>query len=181
LGDQFRSDRGIGTLRDIQVGAQNMLAAEQKTISKIGQNIQDVQNKILNNFKIKFTKDRESILSLQLENNKVGNILASKDIKEIKEIVSTLPKEIRRDVVRYKNILDKTQKKFNLFSGGADALKEAALDYNSYSKQVFASFKNKDFKFNPLLEKLAKKEFEKITLANKEIMDGFKKTAEHFW
>jgi hypothetical protein len=175
LGDQFRSDRGIGTLRDIQVGAQNMLAAEQKTISKIGQNIQDVQNKILNNFKIKFTKDRESILSLQLENNKVGNILASKDIKEIKEIVSTLPKEIRRDVVRYKNILDKTQKKFNLFSGGADALKEAALDYNSYSKQVFASFKNKDFKFNPLLEKIAKKEFEKITLANKEIMDEFKK------
>ena len=51
MGDQFRSDRGIGTLRDIQVGAQNMLAAEQKTISKIGQNIQDVQNKILNNFK----------------------------------------------------------------------------------------------------------------------------------
>jgi hypothetical protein len=178
LGDQFRSDRGIGKLRDIQVSAETMLAGEQKTLSRIGQNIQDVQNKIINNFKIKFTKDRESMLSLQLENDKIGKILVSKDVKEIKEIISTLPKEIRMDVIKYKNIVNKTQKKYDLFTGGIDALKEAALDYNTYSKQRFGSFKNKDFKFNPLLEKGAKEEFKKITLANKDLMNVFKEQAK---
>jgi hypothetical protein len=181
LGDQFRSDRGIGKLRDIQVSAETMLAGEQKTLSRIGQNIQDVQNKIINNFKIKFTKDRESMLSLQLENDKIGKILVSKDVKEIKEIISTLPKEIRMDVIKYKNIVNKTQKKYDLFTGGIDALKEAALDYNTYSKQRFGSFKNKDFKFNPLLEKGAKEEFKKITLANKDLMNVFKEQAKTVW
>jgi hypothetical protein len=84
--DQFKSSRGIGSLRDIQVGAETIRAGEQRTLTKIGQNIQDVQNKIMNNFKIKFTKDGDSMLSLQLENDKIGQILGSKNIDEIKAI-----------------------------------------------------------------------------------------------
>jgi len=176
--DQFKSSRGIGSLRDIQVGAETVRAGEQRTLTKIGQNIQDVQNKIINNFKIKFTKDGDSMLSLQLENDKIGQILGSKNIDEIKEVIRTLPQEIRRDVIRYKKLVDGSQQKFDIFAEGVDAAREAALDWSSYSKQRFASLNNKDFQFNPLLDEAAKKEFKNITLANKGLVEGFEEQAK---
>jgi hypothetical protein len=176
--DQFKSSRGIGSLRDIQVGAETIRAGEQRTLTKIGQNIQDVQNKIINNFKVKFTKDGDSMLSLQLENDKIGQILGSKDIGEIKEVVRTLPKEIRRDVIRYKKLIDGSQQKFDIFAEGVDVAREAALDWNSYSKQRFASLNNKDFKFNPLLDEAAIKEFKKINLTDRELINGFKEQSK---
>ena len=176
--DQFKSSRGIGSLRDIQIGAETIRAGEQKTLTKIGQNIQDVQNKIMNNFKVKFTKDGDSMLALQLENDKIGQILGSKNIDEIKEVIRTLPKEIRRDVIRYKKLVDGSQQKFDIFAEGVDAAREAALDWNSYTKQRFAAFNNKDYQFNPLFDEVAKKEFKNINLTNGELIKGFEEQAK---
>ena len=127
------------------------VAGQEKTLKAIGGRIEDAQRDLIKNFKIKFDNG-ESILKLQIENNKVKDyILASGQTAD--DILATIPKDLHKDVKAFKDIIVKTNDKYKIF--GADLKKMAMLDYDSYTKQRFGAFNNKKFRFNPLLENKA--------------------------
>ena len=75
IGDQFSTNRGVGPeIRNLQVQANQALAGKEKTLKTFATRIQDIQEDIIKNYKIKFD-DGDSLLSLQIEANKVRDIL----------------------------------------------------------------------------------------------------------
>jgi hypothetical protein len=51
-----------------------------------------------------------------------------------------------------KQIVDKTDNQYKIFTGDMDLPNGAAMDFGLYTQRRFAAFNNKKFKFNPLLE-----------------------------
>ena len=166
LRDKFDTYRGQGKdIRDIQVDLNLKIGSEAKTITKISQAIQEGHKDIIDKYKVIFNRDGDSILRLQLEDNKVHNLLLASTRDEKLQILKTIPKEVRKNVMRFDKLIDAAATRFSTFTAGItkkDALKSLAMDYSTYSTRNFASFNNKKFEFNPLLEKDALKEFKNI-------------------
>jgi hypothetical protein len=59
---------------------------------------------------------------------------------------------MREDALAFKNIVDGAEKRYGGATKGYDLRGDAALNLNTYMKRMFASFQNKDFKFNPIIE-----------------------------
>ena len=166
LRDQFDTYRGQDkAIRDIQVDLNLKFGAEQKTLTKIGEAIQEGHKDIVDKYKVIFNRDGDSLLKLQLEDNKVHNLLLATSKNEKREILKTIPKDVRKNVMRFDKLIDAAATRFSAFTSGItkkDALQSLAADYALYSKRNFAAFNNKKFEFNPLLEKNAIKEFKNI-------------------
>ena len=174
LADQFKSARGLtGELKSVQDSAVTKIAGQEKTLKAIGGRIEDAQRALIKNFKVKFDNG-ESILKLQIENNKVKDyILASGQTAD--DILATIPKDIHKDVKAFKDIIVKTNNKYKIF--GADLKQMAMLDYDSFSKQRFGAFNNKKFRFNPLLENKAFDFFKAQIRKNPEMMTAITNAA----
>jgi hypothetical protein len=174
LADQFKSARGLtGELKSVQDSAVTKIAGQEKTLKAIGGRIEDAQRALIKNFKIKFDNG-ESILKLQIENNKIKDyILASGQTAD--DILATLPKDLHKDVKAFKDIIVKTNNKYKIF--GADLKQMAMLDYDSFSKQRFGAFNNKKFRFNPLLENKAFDFFKEQIKKNPEMMTAITNAA----
>ena len=174
LADQFKSARGLtGELKSVQDSAVTKIAGQEKTLKAIGGRIEDAQRALIKNFKVKFDNG-ESILKLQIENNKVKDyILASGQTAD--DILATIPKDIHKDVKAFKDIIVKTNDKYKIF--GADLKQMAMLDYDSFSKQRFGAFNNKKFRFNPLLENKAFDFFKEQIRKNPEMMTAITNAA----
>ena len=174
LADQFKSAKGLtGELKSVQDSVVTKVAGQEKTLKAIGGRIEDAQRDLIKNFKIKFDNG-ESILKLQIENNKVKDyILASGQTAD--DILATIPKDLHKDVKAFKDIIVKTNDKYKIF--GADLKKMAMLDYDSYTKQRFGAFNNKKFRFNPLLENKAFDFFKEQIKKNPEMMTAITNAA----
>ena len=163
IADQFRTNRTLTPeLRNMQVSMNNRVAGEEKVLKTIGTKIQDIQNDIINNFKIKFN-DGESLLGLQIESNKVTNVLKAQSVKEVDDILDTMykgttkeeiavSKELKKNIKDLKKIVDGSANRYSKFVAGTDLKNGAALDFSLYTKRRLAAFNNKKFQFNPLLE-----------------------------
>jgi hypothetical protein len=163
VGDQFKTDRGLTPeIRSMQVAANNALAGKEKTLKTIGSTIQEIQENIIKDYKIKFD-DGDSLLSLQIEANKITDIIKAKTTKEVDDIIGTLnkgtnkevEKELVKNIKNFKNIIDGTENQYRLFTAGTDLKNGAALDFGLFATRRFAAFNNKKFQFNPLLENKA--------------------------
>ena len=175
IADQFKSAKGLsGEIKSVQDSAVLNVEAQRKTLQAIGGRIEDAQRNLIKNFKIKFDNG-DSILKLQIENNKVKDyILASGQTAD--DILATIPKDIRKDVKTFKDIIVKTNDKYKIF--GADLKQMAMLDYDSFSKQRFGAFNNKKFRFNPLLENKAFDFFKKQIQKDPEAMTAINALAK---
>jgi hypothetical protein len=163
IADQFRTNRTLTPeLRNMQVSMNNRVAGEEKVLKTIGTKIQDIQNDIINNFKIKFNNG-ESLLGLQIESNKVTNVLKAQSVKEVDDILDTMykgttkeeiavSKELKKNIKDLKKIVDGSANRYSKFVAGTDLKNGAALDFSLYTKRRLAAFNNKKFQFNPLLE-----------------------------
>jgi hypothetical protein len=158
--DQFVTDRGLTPeLRSMQIAANNALAGKEKVLKSFGSKIQEIQENIIKDYKVKFD-DGESLLALQIEANKVKDILKAKTAGEVDDIIATLEKgkdktverELIKNIKKLKQIVDKTDNQYKIFTGDMDLPNGAAMDFGLYTQRRFAAFNNKKFKFNPLLE-----------------------------
>jgi len=160
VADQFKTDRGVGPeIRGLQITANNALAGKEKVLKSFGSKIQEIQENIIKDYKVKFD-DGESLLALQIEANKVKDILKAKTAGEVDDIIATLEKgkdktverELIKNIKKLKQIVDKTDNQYKIFTGDMDLPNGAAMDFGLYTQRRFAAFNNKKFKFNPLLE-----------------------------
>ena len=160
VADQFKTDRGVGPeIRGLQIAANNALAGKEKVLKSFGSKIQEIQENIIKDYKVKFD-DGESLLALQIEANKVKDILKAKTAGEVDDIIATLEKgkdktverELIKNIKKLKQIVDKTDNQYKIFTGDMDLPNGAAMDFGLYTQRRFAAFNNKKFKFNPLLE-----------------------------
>jgi hypothetical protein len=175
--DMFKSDKGMGPeIKGLQEKWTQKIAGRERTLKQYGNAIQQAQEDILSKFE-KMHGKGESNLILQVENNKIDNLIKARTRKEQLEVLTSIPKEVRKDAKRLKKLVDSADTEYKIFTGGMKGLEDAALDYNTFSKQRFGSYNNKKFKFNPLLEKQAYSEFEKIVKATPEIMGNIKEDA----
>jgi hypothetical protein len=158
--DQFVTDRGLTPeLRSMQIAANNALAGKEKVLKSFGSKIQEIQENIIKDYKVKFD-DGESLLALQIEANKVKDIIKAKTPGEVDDIIATLEKgkdktverELIKNIKKLKQITDKTNNQYKIFTGDMDLANGAAMDFGLYTQRRFAAFNNKKFKFNPLLE-----------------------------
>jgi len=100
---------------------------------------------------------------LQIEANKITDIIKAKTTKEVDDIIGTLnkgtnkevEKELVKNIKNFKNIIDGTENQYRLFTAGTDLKNGAALDFGLFATRRFAAFNNKKFQFNPLLENKA--------------------------
>ena len=159
IGDQFSTNRGVGPeIRGLQVQADQALAGKEKTLKTFATRIQDIQEDIIKNYKIKFD-DGDSLLSLQIEANKVRDILkapSSQTDELIKGLNKGTDKAIEKELVtnvkEFKKIIDAAENEYKFLTADVNLPNGAALDFGLYSTRRFAAFNNKNFKFNPLLE-----------------------------
>ena len=160
VADQFKTDRGVGPeIRGLQITANNALAGKEKVLKSFGSKIQEIQENIIKDYKVKFD-DGESLLALQIEANKVKDIIKAKTAGEVDDIIATLEKgkdktverELIKNIKKLKQIVDKTDNQYKIFTGDMDLPNGAAMDFGLYTQRRFAAFNNKKFKFNPLLE-----------------------------
>ena len=158
--DQFVTDRGLTPeLRSMQIAANNALAGKEKVLKSFGSKIQEIQENIIKDYKVKFD-DGESLLALQIEANKVKDIIKAKTPREVDDIIATLEKgkdktverELIKNIKKLKQIVDKTDNQYKIFTADMDLANGAAMDFGLYTQRRFAAFNNKKFKFNPLLE-----------------------------
>ena len=175
IGDQFKTDRGLTPeIRALQVTANNVLAGKEKTLKTIGSRIQQIQEDIIKDYKIKFD-DGESILALQIEMNKVRDIIKAQTPKQVDDIIETLNKgknvEVEKELIKnikdLKKIVNAAENEYKAFVSGTELKNGAALDFGLYATRRFAAFNNKNFQFNPLLENKAFDWF-KNAIKNKE-------------
>ena len=189
--DQFTSAGPVKPeIRQIQIDFNNKLAAEQKELADIGSKLENNYKDIVNNFKINLFDKGESKLIIQNESNKINNYLkADGDAK--KEILNTIHKDVRNDVIKLDKLVTSSQERYGKFIKDIDFKGAQALDYNTYVNQRLAAFNNERFKYNPLLEKQAveffKKRYEKgalkdqaISITQKELGEKVKPTQEVF-
>ena len=176
--DQFVTTRGLTPeIRGLQVAANNALAGKEKTLKTLGSTIAEIQENIVKDYKIKFD-DGESILALQIEMNKVKDILKAKSVREVDEIIGTLnkgkdkavEKELVKNIKNLKALVDGAENQYRVFTQGMDLSAGAALDFGLYTTRRFGAFNNKRFQFNPLLENKA---FDWFRNAIKEKSPGF--------
>jgi hypothetical protein len=100
VADQFKTDRGVGPeIRGLQITANNALAGKEKVLKSFGSKIQEIQENIIKDYKVKFD-DGESLLALQIEANKVKDILKAKTAGEVDDIIATLEKGKDKTVER---------------------------------------------------------------------------------
>ena len=174
IGDQFSTNRGVGPeIRNLQVQADQALAGKEKTLKTFATRIQDIQEDIIKNYKIKFD-DGDSLLSLQIEANKVRDILkapSSQSDELIKGLNKGTDKVVEKELVtnikEFKKIIDAAENEYRFLTADINFPNGAALDFGLYSTRRFAAFNNKNFKFNPLLEDKAVNWF-RTAIKNKE-------------
>ena len=174
IGDQFSTNRGVGPeIRNLQVQADQALAGKEKTLKTFATRIQDIQEDIIKNYKIKFD-DGDSLLSLQIEANKVRDILkapSSQTDELIKGLNKGTDKAIEKELVtnvkEFKKIIDAAENEYRFLTADVNLPNGAALDFGLYSTRRFSAFNNKNFKFNPLLEDNAVNWF-RTAIKNKE-------------
>ena len=174
IGDQFSTNRGVGPeIRNLQVQADQALAGKEKTLKTFATRIQDIQEDIIKNYKIKFD-DGDSLLSLQIEANKVRDILkapSSQSDELIKGLNKGTDKAVEKELVtnikEFKKIIDAAENEYRFLTADINFPNGAALDFGLYSTRRFAAFNNKNFKFNPLLEDKAVNWF-RTAIKNKE-------------
>ena len=174
IGDQFSTNRGVGPeIRNLQVQAEQALAGKEKTLKTFATRIQDIQEDIIKNYKIKFD-DGDSLLSLQIEANKVRDILkapSSQTDELIKGLNKGTDKAIEKELVtnvkEFKKIIDAAENEYRFLTADVNLPNGAALDFGLYSTRRFSAFNNKNFKFNPLLEDNAVNWF-RTAIKNKE-------------
>ena len=161
--DQFVTTRGLTPeIRSLQVAANTALAGKEKVLKNLGSTIAEIQENIVKDYKIKFDNG-ESILALQIEMNKVRDILKAKSVREVDEIIGTLnkgtdkavEKELVKNIKELKAIVDGAENQYRVFTQGMDLPNGAALDFGLYTMRRFGAFNNKRFQFNPLLENKA--------------------------
>ncbi len=161
--DQFVTTRGLTPeIRSLQVAANTALAGKEKVLKNLGSTIAEIQENIVKDYKIKFDNG-ESILALQIEMNKVKDILKAKSVREVDEIIGTLnkgtdkavEKELVKNIKELKAIVDGAENQYRVFTQGMDLPNGAALDFGLYTMRRFGAFNNKRFQFNPLLENKA--------------------------
>ena len=176
--DQFVTTRGLTPeIRGLQVAANNALAGKEKTLKTLGSTIAEIQENIIKDYKIKFDNG-ESILALQIEMNKVRDILKAKSVREVDDIIGTLnkgtdkavEKELVKNIKDLKALVDGAENQYRVFTQGMDLPNGAALDFGLYTMRRFGAFNNKRFQFNPLLENKA---FDWFRNAIKEKSPGF--------
>ena len=189
--DQFTSPGPVRPeIKQIQIDFNNKLAAEQKQLADIGSKLENNYKDIVNNFKINLFDKGESKLIIQNESNKINNYLkAEGDAK--KEILNTIHKDVKNDVIRLDKLVTSSQERYNKFIKDIDFKGAQALDYSTYVNQRLAAFNNERFKYNPLLETKAveffKKRYEKgifrdqaISKTQKELGEKIKPSQEIF-
>ena len=151
----FKTNRGVTPeMRNAQVRQQSYLAAEEATVKRYANKLQTYAERIADDFKITFFRSKESTIRLETLNNKLSDFinLPSTDRKTLISKVKELPKIMREDALAFKNIVDGAEKRYVGATKGYDLKGDAALNLNTYMKRMFASFQNKDFKFNPIIE-----------------------------
>ena len=117
LRDKFDTYRGQGKdIRDIQVDLNLKIGSEAKTITKISQAIQEGHKDIIDKYKVIFNRDGDSILRLQLEDNKVHNLLLASTRDQKLQILKTIPKEVRKNVMRFDKLIDAAATRFSAFT-----------------------------------------------------------------
>jgi hypothetical protein len=151
----FKTNRGVTPeMRNAQVKQQSYLAGEQATVKRYANKLQTYAERIADDFKITFFRDKESTIRLESLNNKLSDFinLPLTDKKQILNAAKELPEIMRKDAISFKEIVDTADKRYMKAIEGYDLKGDTALSLNSYMKRMFASFQNKDFKFNPILE-----------------------------
>jgi hypothetical protein len=162
----FKTNRGVTSeMRNAQVRQQSYLAAEEATVKRYANKLQTYAERIADDFKITFFRGKESTIRLETLNNKLSDFInfPSTDKKTLISKVKELPKIMQKDALDFKNIVDLAEKRYVGATKGYNLKGDAALNLNTYMKRMFASFQNKDFKFNPIIE-------------TKEVIPFFKKT-----
>jgi len=173
----FKTNRGLAPeVREAQVRQASAIAKEESTIKRFSMELQTKAEQVADNFKIVFFRDKESTLRLDALNNKIMDIIniprkfyvkdkktkkftavnaGKENALKYKELLKDLPKELRKPVINFKKVVDKAQDRYSraVLGGEKEIAENIALDFGMYMKRNFASFQNKDFKFNPLLEK----------------------------
>ena len=189
--DQFTSAGPVKPeIKQIQIDFNNKLAAEQKTLANIATNLENNYKDIVNNFKINLFDKGESKLIIQHESNKINDYLKA-DGNAKKEILNTINKEVRDDVIKLDKLVTSSQERYNKFIKDVDFKGAQALDYNTYVNQRLAAFNNERFKYNPLLETKAVEFFKKryetgvlrdqaISMTQKQLGEKIKPTQEVF-
>jgi hypothetical protein len=190
--DQFTSPGPVRPeVKQIQIDFNNKLAAEQKTLTDIGTKLENNYKDIVNNFKINLFDKGESKLIIQHESNKINDYLKATDDNTKKEILNTINKEVRNDVIKLDKLVVSSQERYNKFIKDVDFKGAQALDYNTYVNQRLAAFNNERFKYNPLLETKAVEFFKKryetgvlrdqaISMTQKQLGEKIKPTQEVF-
>jgi hypothetical protein len=190
--DQFTSPGPVRPeVKQIQIDFNNKLAAEQKTLTDIGTKLENNYKDIVNNFKINLFDKGESKLIIQHESNKINDYLKATDDNTKKEILNTINKEVRDDVIKLDKLVISSQERYNKFIKDVDFKGAQALDYNTYVNQRLAAFNNERFKYNPLLETKAVEFFKKryetgvlrdqaISMTQKQLGEKIKPTQEVF-
>ena len=190
--DQFTSPGPVRPeVRQIQIDFNNKLAAEAKTLTDIGTKLENNYKDIVNNFKINLFDKGESKLIIQHESNKINDYIKATDDNTKKEILNTINKEVRNDVIKLDKLVISSQERYNKFIKDVDFKGAQALDYNTYVNQRLAAFNNERFKYNPLLETKAVEFFKKryetgplrdqaISMTQKQLGEKIKPTQEVF-
>lgn len=169
LQDQFTTAGALPKeMKQIQTTALNKIAAEKGTVERLSNNILQKQEDLIKGYKFKLFDKGESNLLIDFENTKVTNFLKTKKgSSDYKNILSSINKELHPEVKALHDILERSTSRYKNFISDLDLKTAAATDFDAYSKQRLAAFKNRLFKFDPTRETKAVEFFKDRILGNK--------------
>ena len=169
LQDQFTTAGALpAEMKQIQTTALNKIAAEKGTVERLSNNILQKQEDLIKNYKFKLFDKGESNLLIDYENTKVTNFLKTKKgSDDYKNILKDINKELHPEVKALHDILERSTSRYKNFISDLDLKTAAVTDFDAYSKQRLAAFKNRLFKFDPTHETKAVDFFKDRILGNK--------------
>jgi hypothetical protein len=178
--DQFTTTGALPTeMKQLQTNVLNKISSERGIVERLSNNILEKQENLVKNYKFKLFDKGESSFLIDYENTKVTNFLKTKKGSgEYVEILKTINKELHPEVKALHNILEQSTQRYNKFIKDINLKDAAAVDFDIYSKQRLAAFKNSLFKFDPTKEVKAVDFFKDRILGNKK--NGIVQSVDQF-
>jgi hypothetical protein len=178
--DQFTTAGALPTeMKQLQTNVLNKISSERGIVERLSNNILEKQENLVKNYKFKLFDKGESSFLIDYENTKVTNFLKTKKGSgEYVEILKTINKELHPEVKALHNILEQSTQRYNKFIKDINLKDAAAVDFDIYSKQRLAAFKNSLFKFDPTKEVKAVDFFKDRILGNKK--NGIVQSVDQF-
>ena len=182
--NQFASAGPLGPVLKAQKDKIDLeILAKRDTIGKYADRIDNTLEDIVNNFKTKLFDEGESMLSLQVEKNKIFDYLtANKDQAE--KAFQAINPAVRNEAKNLKQILKESNLEYGKFlsTEAADSYKrigeDIIQDADGFFRQRFAAFNNPKFRFDPSTNKEAVETMEKVINSNKDLRMIVKEAAK---